>query len=61
MGCCSLATDLVPGLHQYEFGYNPPAFWLGLAITLLALVAALGLVARDRARRLLPEGARRGE
>ena len=56
-----LATDLVPGLHQYEFGYNPPAFWLGLAITLLALVAALGLVARDRATRPLREGARRGE
>jgi hypothetical protein len=46
-----LAADLEPGLHQYEFRYSPPAFWLGLAITLLALAAALWLVAHDRGPR----------
>jgi hypothetical protein len=56
-----LATDVVPGLHQYEFGYSPPAFWLGLTITLLALAAALGLIAHDRAARRPREGVRRGE
>jgi Bacterial membrane protein YfhO len=51
-----LAADLEPGQHQYEFAYSPPAFWLGLAITLLALATALALVVRDRAAPLRREG-----
>jgi hypothetical protein len=42
-----LATDLLPGIHQYAFRYRPASFFSGLAISLLSLSLTLCWLASD--------------
>jgi len=42
-----LATDLQPGIHKYEFSFTSTTFGAGIAISLLAVVVTLVLIASD--------------
>ena len=42
-----LAVEMLPGVHKYEFAFRPFSFYLGLAISLVSLGAALYLAASD--------------
>ncbi|MCL5961458.1 MAG: hypothetical protein M1358_19470 [Chloroflexi bacterium] len=42
-----VAADLQPGLHKYVFTFSSTPFNLGLVISLLALIATLGLLVPD--------------
>lgn len=42
-----LATDILPGIHRYEFTYSPTWFYAGLIITLFTLAIALSWIASE--------------
>ncbi len=42
-----LATPLLAGEHTYVFTFSPSGFWVGLAISLLALAVCVGLLAYE--------------
>jgi uncharacterized membrane protein YfhO len=42
-----LATEQRPGIHKYDFVYDPAPVKLGLMISLVSLLAVVGLVVSD--------------
>ncbi|MFQ5593800.1 MAG: YfhO family protein, partial [Anaerolineae bacterium] len=42
-----LATDLQAGIHKYVFSFNPASFKYGLILSLLSLLAVIGLLVSD--------------
>ena len=55
-----LGAAMLPGHHTYVFAFQPVSAYVGMAISGLALLACIGLLALDRRERKKAGGARQG-